>query len=164
MSSFYKNAGRILAGLCLLGAVGAQAQTLSMVSGNGQLVLQFSVSSPLVVLVRDASGNPVKNALVNWAITAGPGMGIKTSNYTDLTGQAAYSFNAPVLNPGTSYAPSTVVATYLGQTVSFVVTTGGIQNYSPYVGVAITSPTPAQLPLTGVSGQQRSEERRVGKE
>jgi hypothetical protein len=62
----------IFLAICLLGAGAARAQSISIVSGNGQLLdtATHSQSNPLVVIVRDANGNPVKGATVNW--TASP--------------------------------------------------------------------------------------------
>ena len=51
-----------------------QSQTLTMVSGNGQIVATQSLSnSPLVVQAKDASGRPAPNVAITWAITVGSG-------------------------------------------------------------------------------------------
>src|SRR2546421_324102 len=51
----------------------ASAQSLSIVSGDGQVAAQnFQFPSPLVVVAKDGSGRPVANVPVNWSIS-GPG-------------------------------------------------------------------------------------------
>ena len=53
---------------------GASAQTVSIVSGNGQMTCAFFCGipffNPLVVVVKDANGAPVPNATVTWTVTS----------------------------------------------------------------------------------------------
>src|SRR5215471_17247218 len=88
---------RILIGVCLLlGAGAAEAQTLTIVAGNGQLVLQNIVSAPLTVLIRDASGKPIPNvpaAQVKWTVTNGPGnVVLQPGTVSDANGQLSANF------------------------------------------------------------------------
>src|SRR2546430_3848361 len=70
-SSSKKFAWTLIGVLLLAGTAFCQA-TVSILSGNGQIVLQNSVgSNPLGVVVRDAAGNPVANAKVVWTISGG---------------------------------------------------------------------------------------------
>ena len=51
---------RILISIFVLGLAIAQAQTITKISGDGQLVIQsIQSSNPMIVLIRDASGNPI---------------------------------------------------------------------------------------------------------
>ena len=78
--------------LALIFTHAASAQTISIVQGNGQLICDgcatglFSFLDNLVVLVKDASGNPIGNAAVTWAVTAAdqirPPAGILNSTTT----------------------------------------------------------------------------------
>src|SRR6266481_4488173 len=74
---------------CAITARLATAQTLSIVSGDGQVAPQnFPLPSPLVVVAKHASGQPMPGVAVNWSVT-GPGsitMGSQT--LTDANGQA----------------------------------------------------------------------------
>ena len=51
----------------------AQAQNVSVLSGNGQALVPSNLAlvQPLVVQVKDANGNPVAGTTVNWQITSG---------------------------------------------------------------------------------------------
>src|SRR5579863_5089346 len=89
---------RFFVGFLLAGA--AFCQTISIVSGDGQaLSLSDALSvQSLVVLVRDASGNPIPNATVSWAVVTPQGGGFASdSTKTDSNGNASNSF----LPPGT---------------------------------------------------------------
>src|SRR5947209_9996925 len=60
-----------LAGLFLFSAAIASAQSISIVSGNGQLICSQCPTrsftyDPLVVMVKDGRGVPVPNATVSW--------------------------------------------------------------------------------------------------
>ncbi|HUI79239.1 MAG TPA: hypothetical protein VLY24_15040 [Bryobacteraceae bacterium] len=75
------------------------AQTISVAQGNGQLDCDgcatgsYSFFDELVVLVQDASGNPVSNATVNWSVTDAdliqPPRGVLISGATTVTGSTA---------------------------------------------------------------------------
>src|SRR5579864_3381870 len=92
---------RIFLSLAVLGLAVANAQTITKVSGDGQLVVQAVLgSTPMVVLVRDASGNPLPNAKVTWAVTpAGQGGVVAGTTTTDATGHATNTFVATVPAP-----------------------------------------------------------------
>src|SRR6266851_9099557 len=90
MSSSSKKFARTLIGTLLLAGTAFCQATVSIVSGNGQIVLQNSVgSNPLVVVVRDAAGNPIPNAKVTWTITGvqnQTGAVVLATTTTDATG------------------------------------------------------------------------------
>lgn len=98
---------------------------LSIVSGQGQLILENPITSttvgsiePFTVLATDANGNPLPNALVTFTIATGEGSllasdgSLQTSFVatTDSTGQASTVF-APILSAAyRSFQQTTVTA------------------------------------------------------
>src|SRR5690242_15023537 len=86
----------LIIGACLVGAVTAQAQTVTIVSGNGMVIPSVHVSPAMSVLVRDAAGNPVKNATVNWTISGG-GILSNPQTTTDAGGQTINTFVGPAV-------------------------------------------------------------------
>jgi uncharacterized protein (TIGR03437 family) len=145
----------ILIGMCLLGAGAAQAQTVTVVSGNGQVIPAVHLGAPLVVLVRDASGNPLPDVKVNW--TLGVGQLGNISNPTTTTGtngQATNTFIGASPSLGVAYVQSTVTATYETATASFNLTSAAIVSSIVQVQGQVTSPSLSQLPLTGAAGTQ----------
>src|SRR3977135_1280398 len=114
--AFSKSLRGILTAICLIWVGAAHAQTISIVSGNGQLVKAFFPSSaPLVVVVRDAGGNPLKGVTVSWTVSGGtagaPGIRYAPQTKTDDTGQATNSFIGANVTLPSSFAQSTVTAT-----------------------------------------------------
>lgn len=100
------------------------AQSLVMVSGNGQLVdAQFPSTQPLVVQAKDAGGHPASGVAVAWAITDGGGSIVFPTTTTDANGMASASFQAGTLTQLDSFVPSTVTATSASGKVTFVITT-----------------------------------------
>jgi uncharacterized protein (TIGR03437 family) len=159
--SFRKNFGWIVAGFCFLGASAVRAQSISIVSGNGQLVTLQS-SDSLQVIVRDASGNPLPNAEVAWTVATTTAAATGSLTYgktttTDSTGQTLNTLYGTI-PPGESYVQFTVTASYTfsGRTLSvqFFVTTVNVLGGAPEVQVKVVSPTSAQLPFKGAAGQQ----------
>ncbi len=133
------------------------AQTLSMVSGNGQIVAQqFQTNAPLVVQAT-TGGKPASGVIVTWAITAGEqGSLSSTSTTTDSNGLASIIFSATSINTLLSYSPSTVTASAGSSTVNFAVTT--VQHLSsvsvvvgtPTVGATLTAPSGTTIPAAVV--------------
>src|ERR1051326_1416674 len=63
--------GTILAGFFLFLSTSASAQSISIVSGNGQVICsqcptRSFMFDPLVVMVKDGRGAPMANASVTW--------------------------------------------------------------------------------------------------
>jgi uncharacterized protein (TIGR03437 family) len=159
--AFSKSLRWIFTAICLIWAGVAEAQTISIVSGNGQLVKAFFPSSaPLVVVVRDANGNPLKGVQVSWTVSGGtsgtPGILYAPQTTTDANGQATNTFIGANVTLPASFAQSTVTATYGGAHAVFTETTAGIQlsDGTILVQATVLSPSLAQLPLTGAAGQQ----------
>ena len=147
-----------LVAFSMLSASALSAQTLSMVSGNGQIVpSQFQTNAPLVVKATTSAGNPASGVNVTWAITAGQtGTLSSTSTTTDSNGLASIKFTATSINTLLSYAPSTVTASAGSSSVNFFVTS--VENTSsvtvmvgtPAVGATLMGPSGTTLPAAVV--------------
>jgi len=150
--------------MLVLGVAVAHAQTITKVSGDGQLVIQsiFS-SSPMVVLLRDASGNPIPNAKVTWTVSSGPGTiqvlsapgTTAAPGVTGPNGESYASFVASVPNPQQSYISATVTASYQNASVTFTEISVGTTNNTPNVQ-AFPTPLPTSAHLSGSAGAQGS--------
>jgi uncharacterized protein (TIGR03437 family) len=94
-------------------------------SGNGQVIRESAISEAMRVLVRDAAGNPVPNALVSWSITSGTGGTLTESqNLTNFLGEASNVYIAPVLGPNllTPYVQTTITASTFTGSVNLFIT------------------------------------------
>lgn len=122
----------LLLGLvCVLSfaAGSGSAQTVSIVSGTGQVICSGGQCSlpffdPLVVVVKDANGNPLPNQTVTWSVS-GPGS-ILGSNQTvtDANGQTSITFTQPGSSSfGQNYLQSAVTAKAGSSSVIFYETT-----------------------------------------
>ncbi len=96
--------------------------------GNGQVIREGGITpEPLRVVVRDAAGNPVPNALVTWSVTTanGPnGTLTESQNFTNFVGEATNTYIAPLLGPNllSAYVQSTVNASTFSGSVNLFVT------------------------------------------
>src|SRR5438477_2589265 len=111
--------------LALGGLQLASGQSLSIASGNGQIVgEQFLTQAPLVVQAKDAAGRPVAGVAINWSLQPSTGGTIvRPEAVTDADGFARATFLGTTLQPQTSFAQTTVVASSSLGTASFFVTT-----------------------------------------
>jgi len=131
------------------------AQTISIVSGNGQLVCPACAGgpykyAPLEVQVNDATGKPVVNQTVTWVATQQGFQPVTAASATDSTGVASYTFTGT--SPfGLSLLPATVVASALNTSVQFVETTAAPGGGGAPAAVATLATTLAAL--TGSVGQ-----------
>lgn len=152
ISGFISNSLRILL-ICAICAGAVSAQTLSMVSGNGQMIATQSLSAnPMVVQARDASGRLAPNVAITWSITNGAGTISGASATTDANGQASANFLSTSLQPGASFLPSTVTATSAFGTVNFIITTVVSSALQPIVSIELVAPSLDNPNLTGASG------------
>src|SRR5258708_2757726 len=96
--------------IIFLAAIGSlSAQSLSVFSGNGQLVMeQFLTTVPMVVQAKDASGRPAAGVTIAWAITQGMGTLVGAETTTDSNGLARSNFLGTSVNPSNSFASATV--------------------------------------------------------
>ncbi len=124
------------------------SQGLGIVSGNGQIAFEFQLApAPLVVRATDASGAPLANVPVAWAITSGSGNLAGPVATTDSSGLAMANFLATALPDGQSFGAQTITATSPAGTATFVVTT--LVNRATMGGV--TAMPVVQLPATSNS-------------
>ncbi len=70
-------------------AIAGDPKSIAIVSGNGQSDIVRKVLAPLIVLVADEFGNPVSDATVEWARTAGAGALAATTSITAADGRAS---------------------------------------------------------------------------
>ena len=148
-----------LAGLFLFSYSIASAQGISILSGNGQLICSLCPTrsftfDPLVVMVKDALGNPVPNATVSWTAHNDKGVDgrVSTSSTTtgaDGTSSNTYFMSAPItlLTP---FLQGTVTASAMGSSVTFTETNGAM---APGTGIAeISSNLQSPIPGTKLTG------------
>jgi uncharacterized protein (TIGR03437 family) len=110
--------------LPLLAVTPLSAQSLTMVSGNGQVVIeQFLSQLPVVVQAKDASGNPLPGLAINWALTQGVGTLHNPVTTTDANGMASCGFLATTLIQNQSFDSEVITASSSVGSVSFFITT-----------------------------------------
>ena len=135
--------------LALVAGTHLEAQSLSIVSGNGQLVAENAVSTSFVVQAQDASGNPSPNVAITWIWFQGEGTVVNASTATDTNGLASAKFQATTVPAGVSVVPALVTASSAVGSVDFVVTT--FPAASPPV-VQLMNPSASSPNLTAASG------------
>jgi adhesin/invasin len=131
--------------------------TIAIVSGNNQAAMvSTALPQPLVVLVKDGAGNPLPNAPVTFAVTAGGGALSVTTTTTGANGQAQ-----SVLTLGPAAGANTVTATTPNAAAGVTFTaTGQVLSWAndiyPTLGVAPnfcsrchTAAGPGRMILTG---------------
>jgi hypothetical protein len=153
--------------ILLFSAAAAYAQSVSIVSGNGQIVPQHSMFEPLEVELRNALGQPVPNATVTWRVVEGNGQATlgnfetTATSVSDANGIASMRFyQNPFPIFGTSFAQSKVSATAGGASVTFTETTifTDFQSGVPQVNVYLLSEIER---LSGAAGTTWPREARI---
>jgi len=137
------------------------AQSISIVSGNGQLVCAGCVGTitqalaPLTVQVNDANGNPVTTTtVVTWTQSAPGFTPITLTSNTGTNGQASYTPKVIAPSNGLPYLVSTVVASApkVTTSASFTETVMAPNSFGVApVGISL-SPPGLPPPLTGSAG------------
>ncbi len=92
----------VLAALLVLALRAGMAQSISLVSGNGQLLrtdIFNHTIEPMVVQVKDAAGNPLPNWPVTWTVTSGSSFG-QTVDCDTKTSAAVVDSSNKVIDPG----------------------------------------------------------------
>jgi uncharacterized protein (TIGR03437 family) len=138
------------------------AQTISIVSGNGQVVSQLTFNlnpknffDPLVVKVTDNLGRPLAGATVNWTVVSGNATLEAAQTVTDAGGltQTRYFSNDPFVNlTGQAFSQGTVLASVGVSSVQFVETTELRAANSTQQSSNIAVSFPTGLSVTGQAG------------
>jgi len=127
----------------------AGAQTLTMISGNGQLGLsQFQSVKPLVVQATGSNGQPAAGVTVNWAITSGIGELQNLTTTTDSNGLTSTFFTGVATDQVNSYFVANITASTATSSVTFISTT--VPN-AGNLSIVTSAPTNDQT-FTGQSG------------
>ena len=131
------------------------AQSLNIVSGNGQVLFEnFPSQEPFVVQALDASGNPISGATVNFTQTQGQGTVLTPTATTDSKGMASTMVVSIHLQTFSSFASNTINATSPQGSVNFAYTT--ISSTGPtgpaQPGTDLLMPTSDPPVITGASG------------
>lgn len=156
-----------LTGLFVLVSFAASAQSVSMVSGNGQVICslcptEINQFDPLVVLVKDSRGNPAPNVTVTWTIASPGGINGQVQSATTLTAADGTSSNTIFISPPltllTAYVQSTVTANALGSSVTFTETNGAVATGQSGIALVVAglSGPPSGTVFTGPAGSVSS--------
>ena len=151
----FNNVSMRLVALSFLAAGLGFAQTITIVSGNGQITqTNFQTNETLKVVVKNAAGQPVQGATVTWTVSSGGGIVSSPSSTTNDKGEAEVFFLGPSLFGQQSSTQSVVTATTTpGGSVTFNVTTAGGDAFTgSFVSVNLNSPSLADFPLSGAAG------------
>src|SRR6266566_9572957 len=137
---------RILLGIfsfSLMAAAVASAQTLSIVSGDGQVAAQnFAAQFPMVVVVKNFQGQPQAGVTVTWTLASGQGTLFSPQNTTDANGQASNSFLGGTLF-GVNFSQAIITASIGSSSVNFTETTSGVDpmgTNAPFIQVVVNFP------------------------
>ncbi len=149
-------AGGLLTALFLIPALGS-AQTISIVSGNGQLVCPDCAGAgqrytPLVVQVNTAAGAPSVNTSVTWTVTQQGSATITATSVTNSSGQATYTFSPLAFFFGSDFLSATIVASISNASVTFTETTAIPSGTGQAATTISLQPSGAAPPLTGAAG------------
>ncbi|MFN0166880.1 MAG: hypothetical protein ACKV22_10660 [Bryobacteraceae bacterium] len=147
----------IVACLTLLSAA-AQAQTITVASGNGQVVRPNFITDPLIVEVRSSQGVPAQGVEVRWQIASGQ-LGTLTNSvtFTDASGRTSATFVGGNVFNTSSFAQTQVTASLAANPSAaaiFTVTTVNFDQASGSLTIdtLLLSPDLTQLPVEGGSG------------
>jgi hypothetical protein len=123
-------------------------RTIAVVSGDAQNgVVGTALTDPIVVQVKDPSGNPLSNVAVTWTIDAAMGTLANQSATTDAEGKATANWTLGTTSGAQSFtvtaagvsAPITVTATAAaGEAADVTVSDGDTQTGG--VGTALANP------------------------
>ncbi len=146
--------------VCQIGLFAAlsSAQTLTIISGQGQLVRPNFITDPLIIELKTAAGLPAPGIEIRWQVVA-PGLGTVVSGitFTDSVGRTATTFIGPNVLSTLSYTQTTINASVSinpSINTNFTVTTVNQDAATGALTVDITllSPGLDQFPLSGGAG------------
>jgi uncharacterized protein (TIGR03437 family) len=138
-------------------ALPVAAQSLAVISGNGQIVSeQFVTVAPMTLQARDAQNRPLAGVRINWSVTSGQGTLINPISATDSNGLASTYFLGTNVPGGSSIQQSTVTGQSSFGGASFFVTTAIVRLQNGGTGapplVELLKPTPEARSVTGDAG------------
>src|SRR5204863_1072903 len=141
--------------ISLLTTAVASAQTIAVVSGDGQVAPQnFAAQSPMVAVVKNFQGQPVPGATVTWTIISGAGnLLLGNQTITDANGQASNQFLGNSLF-GVNFVQSIISASIPTSSVNFTETTSGVDPTAanaPFVQAQVNFPNLGDV-VSGASG------------
>jgi len=141
--------------ISLLTTAVASAQTISILSGDGQVAPQnFAAQSPMVAVVKNFQGQPVPGTTVTWTIISGAGnLLLGNSTVTDANGQATNQFLGNSLF-GVNFLQTIVTASIPTSSVNFTETTSGVDpngTNAPFVQSQVNFPNLGDV-ISGASG------------
>ncbi|MGI8498700.1 MAG: Ig-like domain-containing protein [Gemmatimonadaceae bacterium] len=143
----------MLAACSSSGSTGPQVATsLRKVSGDLQMGAAGSdLTNPLVVQVKDQSGQPMAGVTVTWAVTAGGGSVSRSSTVTDATGVAQVTWtlgsslgSGAVTAIAAGLPPVTFTATQTAGGIAAIAVVSG-DNQSAVAGTALAAPLVAKV-------------------
>jgi uncharacterized protein (TIGR03437 family) len=152
---------RLILWIFAIAGVVLHAQTLQLVSGNGQVIQeQFLALKPFTVRAVNAAGQPVAGVPITWSVTPFTAGTLSSPiPQTNAQGEASVGFFASNNPPGTSFVPATITATSPNGTINFSLVVsltrgaGGnlvplpfIQPRAPAQGATIEGPAGTILP------------------
>lgn len=131
--------------------------SLSIVSGNGQILATNILSAPMVIELRDSDGALVPGAQINWSISPGDQFSTVTDavTFTDANGRS--SNTATVVLPDTYTVFATVDGTNLTAQFSLnssVSNADGLTDIQASVGLAIDNACPTLASMDGLTDGQ----------
>jgi uncharacterized protein (TIGR03437 family) len=141
--------------ISLLAAASASAQTISIVSGDGQVAPQnFAAQNPMVAVVKNFQGQPQSGVAVTWTIISGGGtLLFGTQTLTDANGQATNQFLGNSLF-GPNFSQAIISASIPTSSVNFTQTTSGVDPNAanaPYIQTQVNFPTGGEV-ISGPAG------------
>ncbi len=130
-------------------AIAASGDSVVIEAGNNQSgTVSTALGTPLVIRVRDTSGNPVVGTSVIFAVASGGGTMTPTIVNTDANGRATSAWTL-----GSFAGPQTVTATVGAKSVTFTATGAAVGGGGGGGGGTLT---PAQIVLVSGNGQNGS--------
>src|SRR5882724_551292 len=127
----------------LIAAV-APAQTISIVSGDGQVAPQnFQAQLPMTVVVKNAQGQPQSGVAVTWTVTGNTGSLSNNQTTTDANGQTSVFYLGNSLF-GVNFSQAVITASIGSSSVNFTETTSASDpsgSNAPFVQANVVFPT-----------------------
>src|SRR2546423_7040641 len=152
---FSKNILLGILAVSLMPAAASAQQTISIVSGDGQVAAQnFAAQAPMVVVVKNAQGQPQAGVTVTWTISSGQGSLLnRGTSVPDSNGQATNKFRGNTLF-NVNFAQTIITASIPGSSVNFTETTSGVDPSAanaPFVQAQVNFPNLGDV-ISGASG------------